>query len=879
MLINNSAFFRFKEEDSKNDIFKKKKTTVSARVKTPTKEKSPSKEIKSKSRSNSRPKKKIINDEDESSWLDVVSSSYNEEFFEEYKSKSKIRNKPTPPNQKGKSKGNKDLLDEEELEIINQQFKELEEIENKKNNIASTKIETKNTRNKTKKEAEVKSNIIENSKEDSEEIEFKKKEKNKKTPTQTTGKKGKANKQEASLPDNTVAGVLNGLTFVMTGVFSIDRDKMTDLIKSLGGRTTGSVTGKTNYLLTGSILEDGRNVWESSKYKKAKEKGVKMMNELQFEEFVRKNLGDESFTVKDGFGNSAGTSVSLGKVNKNQNEMDIDDPNSEILHKINDEKKMRELWTDKHHPQDITEVVGNQSVINQFIKWLDDWEDVVLNGNEKEIQVSNRGKGRMDNPNARACLISGNPGIGKTTTVRLIAKLKGYRTYELNASDQRNKAIISKQLGFLFDNKTLFAGEIQGKNLIIMDEVDGMAGNEDRGGMAALIDIIKKTKTPIVCIANDKSHPKLRSLTNYCYDLKFSKPDKRYIVTRLSQICARENFKVEPNALEYLVESAGNDIRQCLNFLEFWSRKFRDLTYMDMADKHKKFSKDNLLMVSNFDASAKLLTKTVLRKLNFREKLNLFFIDYDLIPLLIHENYLTCYSNNKSKEDLKSLVKTTEHISVGDLLEKKIRSQQEWTLLQNKGIHSCLAVGEFSGNFIPFPKFPELMGKFQKAKKIKREIKELKYSFSNCSNTSIKEEISPLILSKISNYLIDFGNDGIENCLEFMKNYKISIEKLKENVTNLQSNDKILSKYEKISPQIRAALTRKYNEAFKTSIVRKKKKVSGSESAVRYDEEGNIIDIINEDEDEGSANRSDDENITIKTKAPKGKKGKRTNKN
>jgi tRNA(Ile)-lysidine synthase TilS/MesJ len=60
LLIFNSSFFRFKEEDSKNDIFKKKKTTVSARVKTPTKEKSPSKEIKSKSRSNSRPKKKII---------------------------------------------------------------------------------------------------------------------------------------------------------------------------------------------------------------------------------------------------------------------------------------------------------------------------------------------------------------------------------------------------------------------------------------------------------------------------------------------------------------------------------------------------------------------------------------------------------------------------------------------------------------------------------------------------------------------------------------------------------------------------------------------------------------------------------------------------
>jgi replication factor C subunit 1 len=247
----------------------------------------------------------------------------------------------------------------------------------------------------------------------------------------------------------------------------------------------------------------------------------------------------------------------------------------------------------------------------------------------------------------------------------------------------------------------------------------------------------------------------------------------------------------------------------------------------------------------------------------------LFFIDYDLIPLLIHENYLNCYNSQSSGiADLQSLVKSTEHISVGDLLEKKIRSQQEWTLLQNKGMHSCLAVGQFSGNFIPFPKFPEMMGKFQKAKKVKREIKELKSSFPGCSNNSIREEIVPLILSRISNNLIDFGHDGIENCLQFMKEYKITMEKFKENVTHLQPNEKILSKFEKIAPTIRAALTRKYNEAFKTSLVRKKKKETAEESKTIYDNEGNVIEEIKEvEDDENSANKSDDETVTVKAKA------------
>jgi DNA polymerase III delta prime subunit len=100
----------------------------------------------------------------------------------------------------------------------------------------------------------------------------------------------------------------------------------------------------------------------------------------------------------------------------------------------------------------------------------------------------------FENINARACLITGDPGIGKTSSVRLIAKLKGYKTYETNASDQRNKNSVNKNAGFVFDNKTLFGGELQEKNLIIMDEVDGMSGNEDRGGVSAIIDIIKKNE-------------------------------------------------------------------------------------------------------------------------------------------------------------------------------------------------------------------------------------------------------------------------------------------------------------------------------------------------------------------------------------------------
>lgn len=58
----------------------------------------------------------------------------------------------------------------------------------------------------------------------------------------------------------------------------------------------------------------------------------------------------------------------------------------------------------------------------------------------------------------------------------------------------------------------------EGKTIILMDEVDGMTGS-DRGGNKCLIDMIRLTKVPIVCICNDRNKQSMRSLANYCLDI------------------------------------------------------------------------------------------------------------------------------------------------------------------------------------------------------------------------------------------------------------------------------------------------------------------------------------------------------------------------
>ena len=72
---------------------------------------------------------------------------------------------------------------------------------------------------------------------------------------------------------------LEGMTIVITGTLSRPRNELEDLIESLGGHAAGSVSKKTSYVLAGE--EAG------SKLEKAKDLGVKMINEAEFDKLIK----------------------------------------------------------------------------------------------------------------------------------------------------------------------------------------------------------------------------------------------------------------------------------------------------------------------------------------------------------------------------------------------------------------------------------------------------------------------------------------------------------------------------------------------------------------------------------------------------------------
>jgi DNA ligase (NAD+) len=78
-----------------------------------------------------------------------------------------------------------------------------------------------------------------------------------------------------------VDGVLNGKTIVLTGALpSLTRDEATQMIEAAGGRTSSSVSKKTDYVLAGEA--------SGSKYSKAEKLGVAILDEAAFRELLSK---------------------------------------------------------------------------------------------------------------------------------------------------------------------------------------------------------------------------------------------------------------------------------------------------------------------------------------------------------------------------------------------------------------------------------------------------------------------------------------------------------------------------------------------------------------------------------------------------------------
>lgn len=389
---------------------------------------------------------------------------------------------------------------------------------------------------------------------------------------------------------------LAGLTFLVTGVLeSMEREEANMVIIEHGGNVAKSVVKKLNYLVVGD--ECGQ-----SKLSKAKDVGAKEISEDDLLNLIREKSGmklapkkatpkkevkitpkkEVKITPKKEI--KAETKISNGSSSKTQNILKtapmIASIKADLSEYEKDIKSTANLqWVDKYKPTTLKQIIGQvgpTSNAQKLFNWLGKWSS--NNDGKKVHQKPNVWNNRAtDGAYFKCALLSGPPGVGKTTTAQLVCKELGFDAVEFNASDTRSKKLLKEEVSELLSNKSLYGyakGEedkVSKRHCLIMDEVDGMAGNQDRGGVAELIALIKDSKIPIICMCNDRNHPKMRSIVNYCYDLRFQKPRIEQIKAAMLSISFKEGLKFAPGALDEIIAGTGNDVRQTLNHLAMYS--------------------------------------------------------------------------------------------------------------------------------------------------------------------------------------------------------------------------------------------------------------------------------------------------------------------
>ena len=234
------------------------------------------------------------------------------------------------------------------------------------------------------------------------------------------------------------------------------------------------------------------------------------------------------------------------------------------------------LWVEKYRPKKIEDIVGNEEAKATFIEWL-------------------KNKRRTK----KAVLLYGPPGVGKTALANAAAKEFGFIIIEMNASDTRSEKAINEiaKPATSFVALDTFSAESKG-NLLFLDEVDGIAGNEDRGGVGAIIKIVEESRVPVIMAANDPDIDKLRPLKKVCLLVRFHQIRIPLIIALLQKICLLEHVKAEFEALERIAQNSRGDVRSAINDLQSLSEENQVLTLQDtmmLTSRNKDISMDETL--------------------------------------------------------------------------------------------------------------------------------------------------------------------------------------------------------------------------------------------------------------------------------------------
>ena len=303
------------------------------------------------------------------------------------------------------------------------------------------------------------------------------------------------------------------------------------------------------------------------------------------------------------------------------------------------------MWVEKYRPKTIAEVIGNEDAKASFIDWI-------------------KSKRRR-----KAVLLYGPSGVGKTALVHAAAHDLKYNVVEMNASDTRTKKIITKIAGPTTSLISLdkFFRNIKG-TILLLDEIDGIYGREDRGGVGTIVKIISESHIPIVLTANITDIQKLRPILKVCHSIKFRRVRTHLLLAFLSKICREENISAEKQALEIITQNSKGDVRSAINDLQILGKGKKIIRKEDVehiTSRNRGLDVHDTLRAL-FSAKSSRDAKKILDS---------SFIGYDTLLLTIHDNLPLRYKNPEN------LAAAYDLLSKADIFRGRIGTEK-WRLLR-----------------------------------------------------------------------------------------------------------------------------------------------------------------------------------------------------
>lgn len=190
------------------------------------------------------------------------------------------------------------------------------------------------------------------------------------------------------------------------------------------------------------------------------------------------------------------------------------------------------LWVEKYRPDTLQGYVGNQSIVDKVILFL-------------------------ENCDVPHLLLYGTAGTGKTTLAKIIANNLDCDLLYINASDENSVDTVREKI----KNFSSTIGFRKWK-LVILDEADYMTPN----GQAALRNLMetfsKTTRFILTCNYVEKIIDPIQSR---CQVFAITPPTKKDVAVRVSQVLKTENVKFDMNDLAAIINSSYPDIRRILN--------------------------------------------------------------------------------------------------------------------------------------------------------------------------------------------------------------------------------------------------------------------------------------------------------------------------